>query len=121
MTAVENDGYGRLTSWTGALILLSLALFATACGAAKSRDAMVGGCKLGDADDCLEAARMYEKGVGGRKSLSVALWYYENACRKGAIAGCQRAGEMWESGEGAEKSPKKAQEYYDKAKALSDE
>ena len=121
MSITTSDGGKRVTSWTRALALMSLALLATTCGAAKSRDAMVGGCNLGEAEDCLEAAQMYEKGVGGRKSLSVALWYYEEACRKGEPAGCQRAGELLDSGEAGEKDPEKAKEYYDKAEGLSGE
>jgi len=118
-TTASDDGCRSAATRGRVLVIASLVLLTTACSAAKSRDAISSSCKLDEVKYCLEAASMYEKGEGGRKSLSVALWYYEEACRKGAPAGCQRAGEMWESGDVGEKDVEKAQEYYDKAKALS--
>ena len=70
---------------------------------------------MGDANEALKAAAMYEEGKGCRKNLKKAFELYQRAAIKGSGVGCCRLGQAYAEGLGCKKDAKKSFNWYLKA------
>lgn len=67
---------------------------------------------MGDANEALKAAAMYEEGKGCRKNLKKTFELYQRAAIKGNGEGCCRLGQAYAEGLGCKKDAKKAFTWY---------